>query len=38
VQPHLSDGLDLCCVKDTGRAIALLQVAEHLHHGTYNVV
>ena len=37
VQPHLDDGLDLCYVKDTGRAIALLQVAEHLHYRTYNV-
>ena len=30
-------GLDLCYVKDTGRAIALLQLAEHLHYRTYNV-
>ena len=37
VQPHLGDGLDLCYVKDTGRAIALLQTAEHLQHRTYNV-
>jgi UDP-glucose 4-epimerase len=37
VQPHLGDGLDLCYVKDTGRAIALLQVAEHLRYNTYNV-
>jgi UDP-glucose 4-epimerase len=37
VQPHLGDGLDLCYVKDTGRAIALLQVAEQLHHRAYNV-
>ncbi|MEN3303355.1 NAD(P)-dependent oxidoreductase [Pseudonocardia sp.] len=36
-QPHLGDGLDLCYVKDTGRAIALLQVADHLNHRTYNV-
>ena len=36
-QPHLGDGLDLCYVKDTGRAIALLQLAEHLQHRTYNV-
>ncbi len=36
-QPHLGDGLDLCYVKDTGRAIALLQTAEHLRHRTYNV-
>ena len=37
VQPHLGDGLDLCYVKDTGRAIALLQVTEHLRYNTYNV-
>jgi UDP-glucose 4-epimerase len=37
VQPLLGDGLDLCYVKDTGRAIALLQVAEHLRYSTYNV-
>jgi UDP-glucose 4-epimerase len=35
--PQLGDGLDLCYVKDTGRAIALLQTAEHLNHRTYNV-
>ncbi len=34
---HLEDALDLCYVKDTGRAIALLQTAERLHHRTYNV-
>ena len=31
------DSLDLCYVKDTGRAIALLQTAETLNHRTYNV-
>ncbi|MFF8730132.1 NAD-dependent epimerase/dehydratase family protein [Streptomyces sp. NPDC015171] len=31
------DGLDLAYVKDTGRAIALLQLAEKLNHRTYNV-
>ena len=36
-QPHVGDGLDLCYVKDTGRAIALLQLAGHLNHRTYNV-
>jgi UDP-glucose 4-epimerase len=36
-QPHLGDGLDLCYVKDTGRAIALLQLAGRLRHRTYNV-
>ncbi|MFE9384629.1 NAD-dependent epimerase/dehydratase family protein [Streptomyces sp. NPDC007025] len=30
-------GLDLTYVKDTGRAIALLQTAERLDHRTYNV-
>ena len=37
VQPHAGDGLDLCYVKDTGRAIALLQLADKLTWGTYNV-
>lgn len=37
VQPHLGDGLDLCYVKDTGHAIALLQLAGNLQHRTYNV-
>ena len=37
VQPQTGDGPDLCYVKDTGRAIALLQTAEHLGHRTYNV-
>jgi len=36
-RPHLEDGLDLCYVKDTGHAIALLQLAENLTHRTYNV-
>jgi UDP-glucose 4-epimerase len=31
------DGLDLAYVKDTGRAIALLQLADELNHRTYNV-
>ncbi|MFD3945655.1 NAD-dependent epimerase/dehydratase family protein [Streptomyces sp. NPDC058579] len=31
------DGLDLTYVKDTGRAIALLQRADRLNHRTYNV-
>jgi UDP-glucose 4-epimerase len=34
---HAEDSLDLCYVKDTGRAIALLQLPEHLNHRTYNV-
>jgi len=37
VQPRLGDGLDLCYVKDTGRAIALLQLAGNLKHRTYNI-
>lgn len=35
--PRAEDSLDLCYVKDTGRAIALLQLAERLGHRTYNV-
>jgi UDP-glucose 4-epimerase len=31
------DATDLCYVKDCGRAIALLTVAERLRHRTYNV-
>lgn len=34
---HAEDGLDLCYVKDTGRAIALLQLAGKLSYRTYNV-
>ncbi|MEV5692362.1 NAD-dependent epimerase/dehydratase family protein [Micromonospora globbae] len=34
---YAEDGLDLCYVKDTGRAIALLQTADKLAHRTYNV-
>jgi UDP-glucose 4-epimerase len=34
---HAEDALDLCYVKDTGRAIALLQLADRLNHRTYNV-
>jgi UDP-glucose 4-epimerase len=37
IAPHLGDGLDLCYVKDTGRAIALIQLAGHLQHRTYNI-
>ena len=37
-QPPLADdAIDLCYVKDTGRAIALLQLADQLRHRTYNV-
>jgi len=35
--PHDEDALDLLYVKDTGRALALLQGAGRLHHSTYNV-
>jgi UDP-glucose 4-epimerase len=31
------DGLDLCYVQDLGRATALLQTTDRLHHATYNV-
>lgn len=34
---YAEDALDLCYVKDTGRAIALLQTAGKLRHETYNV-
>ncbi|WAP60140.1 NAD-dependent epimerase/dehydratase family protein [Streptomyces sp. S465] len=34
---YTEDALDLCYVKDAGRAIALLQLADRLHHRTYNV-
>jgi UDP-glucose 4-epimerase len=35
--PHAEDALDLCYVKDTGRGIALLQLADHLSYHTYNI-
>lgn len=34
---YAEDGIDLCYVKDCGRAIALLQLADTLRHRTYNV-
>jgi UDP-glucose 4-epimerase len=34
---YADDGTDLCYVKDCGRAIALLMLAERLNHGIYNV-
>jgi UDP-glucose 4-epimerase len=38
LQPaHLEDALDLLYVKDTGRALALLQLTPELRHATYNV-
>ncbi|WFE26562.1 NAD(P)-dependent oxidoreductase [Solwaraspora sp. WMMD791] len=35
--PHAEDALDLLYVKDTGRALALLQLTDGLRHATYNV-
>lgn len=38
MQPvYAGDGIDLCYVKDCGRAIALLQTTRKLNHQTYNV-
>jgi UDP-glucose 4-epimerase len=34
---YAEDATDLCYVKDCGRAIALLMVAERLNHRTYNI-
>jgi UDP-glucose 4-epimerase len=34
---YADDGIDLCYVRDCGRAIALLQLAGRLSHRTYNV-
>lgn len=34
---HTSDSIDMLYVRDCGRAIALLQLAETLNHRTYNV-
>jgi UDP-glucose 4-epimerase len=34
---YADDATDLCYVKDCGRAVALLMLAERLNHGTYNV-
>ena len=34
---YAEDSIDLCYVKDCGRAIALLQLADRLSHPTYNV-
>jgi UDP-glucose 4-epimerase len=34
---YAEDSVDLCYVKDCGRAIALLQLADQLSHRTYNV-
>jgi UDP-glucose 4-epimerase len=35
--PLASDAIDLCYVKDAGRALASLQLAPKLNHRTYNV-
>ncbi|MGN9914196.1 NAD-dependent epimerase/dehydratase family protein [Phytohabitans sp. LJ34] len=35
--PHAEDALDLLYAKDAGRALALLQLTDELHHSTYNV-
>jgi UDP-glucose 4-epimerase len=34
---YAEDAIDLCYVRDCGRAVALLQLADRLHHRTYNV-
>jgi UDP-glucose 4-epimerase len=34
---YAGNGIDLCYVKDCGRAIALLQLAGRLSHRTYNI-
>jgi UDP-glucose 4-epimerase len=34
---HAEDAIDLCYVKDCGRAIALLQLTDQLSHRTYNI-
>ncbi len=34
---YADDGIDMCYVRDCGRAIALLQVADQLRHSVYNV-
>lgn len=35
--PHAEDGIDLLYVRDCGRALASLQLAERLEHRVYNV-
>jgi UDP-glucose 4-epimerase len=34
---YAEDAIDMCYVKDCARGIALLQLADHLRHRTYNV-
>lgn len=36
-EPYAEDSLDLCYVRDTGRALALLLLTPELAHRTYNV-
>ncbi|MEV0825320.1 NAD-dependent epimerase/dehydratase family protein [Nonomuraea rubra] len=36
-ETRMENGLDVCYVKDCGRALALLQTAGRLRHPTYNV-
>jgi UDP-glucose 4-epimerase len=36
-RPYAGDGLDICYVKDCGRAIALLQLTPKLSYRTYNI-
>ena len=35
--PHADDGIDLMYVRECGRALALLQLADQLEHRVYNV-
>ena len=35
--PHAEDGIDALYVRDCGRALAALQLADRLEHGVYNV-
>jgi UDP-glucose 4-epimerase len=35
--PYADDGIDLLYVRDCGRALAALQLADRLHHRVYNV-
>jgi UDP-glucose 4-epimerase len=35
--PYADDAIDMCYVRDCGRAIALLQTAKALGHQTYNI-
>lgn len=35
--PHADDGIDLMYVRECGRALALLQLADRLEHRVYNV-